>query len=177
MLDANQLAKLISFSFQIHETFPKEPKKTVRYWDGKTPYAIHPTWCAMTLLTEVSLPEFIRENGAQALLLHDILEDTTAELPDDCPTIVKSWVSELTFANSTAAWKEIWQRSDEAKLLKLYDATSNLLDNSWLSTEKSLYNIEQVRKLVIFVVATFGELNICSIARAISNKNERECLD
>lgn len=170
MLTATQLATLTSFCFQTHETSAKKPANAIRHWDGKTPYGVHPTWCAMTILAETRLPEFIRENGAQALLLHDILEDTTAPLPADCPQIVKSWVEGLTFPSSAVGWQEIWQRPPEVQLLKLYDATFNLLDSDWITAEKRLFNIEQIKKLVDFVTTTYGELNICVIALAICAK-------
>src|SRR3989344_8167394 len=110
MLDAKKLAEIISYSFISHDEQAKTDKNRIRFWDKKTPYGVHPTWCAMTLLTETSLPEDIRVNGAQALLYHDLREDTNAELPADCSVEVSDLVKELTFANSKEALKEIWNK-------------------------------------------------------------------
>src|SRR5262245_14892479 len=85
------------YAWEAHMSFSRTPTKAVRRWDGKTPYAIHPVWCAMTLLTETSLPEELRFSGAQALLLHDILEDTTAGLPENVSEAVRALVQEMTF--------------------------------------------------------------------------------
>ena len=172
MLDAKKLAEIISYSFISHDEQAKTDKNRIRLWDKKTPYGVHPTWCAMTLLFETSLPEEIRVNGAQALLYHDLLEDTTASLPVDCPPAVKSLVLELTFANSKEAMKEIWNKSDTAKLLKLYDKVSNLLDSVWMTEEYLAPHKETVKKLTDFVEEKFGKLNIVIIARAMCVKNK-----
>ena len=66
----------------------------------KTPYYIHPLWCATTLLTEEKLSEEIRRIGSQALLLHDVFEDTTAGLPEDTEDEVRRLVMDMTFNTS-----------------------------------------------------------------------------
>lgn len=168
MLSASQLWNQINFCIRAHATQATKPSKAVRKWDGRTPYGIHPIWCAMTLLSETTLPEEIRVNGAQALLLHDILEDTTAELPDDTPTEVRALVEGMTFDSSDEEMQLIWDRSLEIKLLKIYDKVSNLLDGSWMPVEKQARYAAYLLRLCDEVELHYGKLNIIQIARAIA---------
>jgi hypothetical protein len=143
-----------------------------RRWDQTTPYAIHPLWCAMTLLSETTLPESLRDVGYQALLWHDILEDTQAGLPSDSSDTVKQLVQEMTFESFSDEMQHIWERSDTARLLKLYDKVSNLLDGTWMQNEqwnqyvtytlKLLENVENISRKY-----RYGSLNIVKIARVI----------
>jgi len=55
-----KLVDLIAYTFRAHGEGATKPSKAVRKWDGRTPYAVHPVWCAMTLLTETTLPEDLR---------------------------------------------------------------------------------------------------------------------
>jgi (p)ppGpp synthase/HD superfamily hydrolase len=162
------LSALISFAVDAHRDSATKPSKAVRKWDGKTPYGIHPTWCAMTLLTETTISEELRITGAQALLLHDVLEDTTAVLPEGTPAAVRKLVEEMTFEGSDEEMEHIWSRSLECKLLKLYDKVSNLLDAAWMTAEKRSRYAAYLAKLCDAVEPTYGRLNIIRIARAIT---------
>ncbi len=165
---SHALASLVSFIFQAHQDHATKPSKAVRKWDGKTPYGVHPTWCAMTLLTETSLSEEIRVIGSQALLLHDVLEDTTEDLPPGTSERVSALVAEMTFESSDEEMEKVWTRSRECKLLKLYDKTSNLLDGAWMSAEKRGRYVAYTLRLAEEVEQHFGaELNILKIARAV----------
>jgi hypothetical protein len=102
---------------------------------------------------------------------HDTLEDTTLELPDGVEPSVRRLVEELTFSKSEDERVLFWQRSREAKLLKLYDKVSNLLDNrTWRRAESwnawAAYTLELAR----FVEAEFGRLNIVRIAHALADR-------
>lgn len=164
-----RLSNLIGFVFDAHDRCPTEPGKAFRKWDGETPYAVHPCWCAMTLLAEDTLPKKIRQIGAQALLLHDILEDTTARLPEGLEPEVVKLVEEMTFPGGSAQeMVEVWGRSDECKLLKLYDKVSNLLDASFMSVEKRAKYNQYAAKLCDEVEAKYGLLNIVRMARAFT---------
>ena len=101
------------------------------------------------------------------MLLHDILEDTTTQLPYDCPPTVVALVKEKTFQNSDEEMKLIWSRSAEAQLLTLYDKVSNLLDGAWMSPEKRSRYTAYTLQLADKVESDFGTLNIVTIARAI----------
>lgn len=164
---ARELAAAIEFTLAAHSDHAVSPRAAVRFGDNKTPYAIHPIWCAMTLLTETALPEELRLTGYRALLWHDVLEDTTARLPESAPDEVVALVREMTFRSFDDEMAGIWECGDVAKLLKLYDKTSNLLDASWMSRAKRERYVRYTMKLCDFVERTYGELNITRIARAI----------
>jgi (p)ppGpp synthase/HD superfamily hydrolase len=166
----SDLTNLITYVFNAHSVGATEPSKSVRKWDGKTPYAIHPVWCAMTILAETSLPEDVRQRGVKALLLHDILEDTTFDLPEETPEDVALIVRGMTFVSFDEEVKLIWERSDEVKLLKLYDKTSNLLDSTWMSFSKREQYEEYLIDLCLDTEPVYGELNIHRIAKAICDK-------
>ncbi len=144
-----------------------------RTWDETTPYAIHPIWCAMTLLSETTLPVELREIGYQALLWHDLLEDTDLKkLPLDTPGGVRELVTEMTFKNFAEEMQKVWERSETTRLLRLYDKVSNLLDGTWMSDEKWNEYVTYTLKLTEQVEAMcgkngYGKLNIVKIARAI----------
>jgi hypothetical protein len=164
---ADQLGVAIQHAIQAHTYFPKTPRDAIRLWDHQTPYVIHPIWCAMTLLTETTLTDDIRYPGALALLWHDTLEDTTLPLPEQTQPFVRQLVQEMTFANLDDEFVRLWERSDTAKLLKLYDKVSQCLDGIWLKDTRWNQIIEHTQKLERFVVTTYGDLNIVKIARVI----------
>lgn len=167
-MTANALQRFIEYAIDAHCQHPTKASKAVRKWDGTTPYSVHPIWCATTLLAETAIPEVLRDRGSLALLLHDVLEDTTAGLPDGCPTEVEQLVKDMTFASSDEEMEQVWSRSDEVKLLKLFDKVSNLLDGAWMSPEKRAKYSAYTLRLAAEVEANFGELNIVRIAKAIA---------
>jgi hypothetical protein len=164
---ADEIAAAIQYSILAHSKFSNTPREACRFWDGVTPYAIHPIWCAATLLTETTLPEAIRYPGYLALLWHDILEDTQLGLPPDVRPEVQILVEEMTFVNFEDELVRLWERSDTTKLLKLYDKTSILLDAAWMSNERWNLVVAHTQKLLAFVLPNYGELNIVRMARAI----------
>jgi hypothetical protein len=164
---ADQLGAAIQHAMEAHTYFPNRPRDAVRLWDRQTPYVIHPIWCAMTLLSETSLADDIRYPGALALLWHDILEDTQLPLPDNTQPVVQQLVHEMTFTSLDEEFDRLWERSDTAKLLKLYDKTSQFLDGGWLADARWNQLVQHTRRLEDFVSAVYGELNIVSISRAI----------
>jgi len=139
-----------------------------RKHDGTTPYATHPIWAATTLLHETTLPAELRKHGAAALLYHDLLEDTDAGLPPWASAQATAWTHELTFEGGFAQeQEEIWSRSTEAKLLKLYDKASNLLDGAWMKPEKRAAYLAYTARLSAEVEATYGPLNITRLLAAL----------
>lgn len=164
----NDLDELIRYAFRAHRDQARTPEKAVRKWDGATPYGIHPVWCAMTILAETSLTNDLRKDGAIALLFHDLLEDTFADLPKDTSTRVRMLVEEMTFESFTAECEKVWIRSPECLLLKLYDKVSNLLDGVWMSSEKRERYLTHTQRLVVEVEQHFGNsLNILRLAHAL----------
>ncbi len=164
---AAEMKPAIEYAIDAHTQHPKTPDNSVRFFDRITPYAVHPIWCAMTLLTETQLPFEIRHIGYQALLWHDILEDTQVTLPENTEAEVRKLVEEMTFESLSAEREQIWERSDTAKLLKLYDKVSNLLDASWMSPVKRGQYVAYTLELTAFVENKYGELNIVKLAQAM----------
>jgi hypothetical protein len=163
---AREMNLSIQHAIKAHTLHPNTPKDAVRYWNN-TPYAVHPIWCAMTLLTETHLGEDIRLKGYQALLWHDILEDTTLPLPEDADDEVVRLVHEMTFESFHEEQEKIWGCREVVKLLKLYDKVSNLLDAAWMRDEKWNNLVDYTLRLRQFVLETYGDLNIVKIATAV----------
>jgi (p)ppGpp synthase/HD superfamily hydrolase len=162
------LKKHIDYVIDAHTHRPKAAKNKFRYWDKKTPYYIHPLWCAMTLLTETSLPKKLRENGAVALLYHDLLEDTNAKLPKTLDKKITFYVQQLTFYGGFEEERKLLlNKGIEIKLLKLYDKVSNLLDGSWMNKKERKIYTDFTKKIMIEVEKYYGLLNIVKIAREI----------
>ncbi|MBI5841622.1 MAG: hypothetical protein HZB19_16140 [Chloroflexi bacterium] len=166
---ANEIKASIEVTIDAHTHHGKTDDAKIRLWDRSTPYAIHPIWCGMTLLTETSLAEDVRLIGYKALLWHDILEDTDFPLPEEVEPEVKTLVEEMTFPDGFEQEKIfLWERSSIAKLMKLYDKVSNLLDAAWMPDEQWNDHVSHALQLTDFVEKTYGNLNIVKISRAVA---------
>ncbi len=158
----------INYIIEAHRDCARKASKGYRKWDGKTPYHTHPIWCATMLATETSLPAEIRLEGIQALIYHDILEDTTRPLPDWLSSRVAQLIEQMTFhGGSSQEMQEIWSKPGEVRLYKLYDKVSNLLDGSWMDEKKRGAYESYTRRLIEEVERSYGILNITRIGRAI----------
>ena len=163
--------KHIEYIVNAHQNHARKPGKAFRKHDGKTPYWIHPIWCATTILTETSLDEKTKNEGAIALLYHDVLEDTTQPLPQDLNERIKYLVEYMTFESSEEEMQQIWQKPREVRLYKLYDKVSNLLDGNWMQEEKMQRYKDYIRRLSSDVESNYGKLNIVKLAK-IGVRNE-----
>lgn len=164
----DEVRNVIELCYRAHTHHPLEPGKAVRKWDGRTPYFVHPTWCAASILQEPALSEAQRRRGAQALALHDVLEDTTLKLPGSISPAVKKLVLGMTFEGGSAQeMVEVWNRSPEIRLLKLYDKTCNMLDDAFMSLAHRKKTRRYVRRLARDVDANYPGLNIVKLARAL----------
>lgn len=166
-MENKTILELVSYTCKSHSDLPKKPSKAFRKWDGQTPYSVHPIWCSMMILTETILPESVRFKGSQALLLHDVLEDTSAQLPNNLNQEVVQIVKEMTFTSSQEEMEQIWEKDPIIKLLKLYDKVSNLLDGTWMDKEKSITYKRYTKKLCKEVKQQYGKLNIVKIAETL----------
>ena len=162
-----KLQEHIQYIIDAHSNHPIRPSKAFRKWDGKTPYFIHPIWCSNTIATETILDTKTREDGIIVLLYHDVLEDTTKPLPESLPAEIKELIQHMTFESSDREMIEIWEKSIEIKLYKLYDKVSNLIDGSWMDAEKRKKYEDYTQKLLEEVESKYGELNITKIARSV----------
>jgi (p)ppGpp synthase/HD superfamily hydrolase len=165
---ANNIEKSIAQIRKAHMEFSKTELDRVRFHDNSTPYIVHPIFCAMAILSEPALDEHIRLIGYQALLFHDVLEDTTAALPEKMDPEVIELVQLMSFENFRVECNDVWTRPPLIRLLKLYDKTSNLLDGSHMSDTKWNLYVEFVMALIADVESHFGQLNIVRIAKAIA---------
>lgn len=167
MLTARTIAKVTGFVLEAHDKQATKPHKRIRFIDGKTPYGVHPLWCAFTILAEELLPEETRVLGFLVLSGHDILEDTTARLPKRYTTRAKKFIHEMTFAGIRQEMDTVWERDPLTRLFKLYDKTSNLMDGSWMLPDRHAKYAAYTMGLVLDVERNFGPLNIVAIARAV----------
>ena len=162
--------KDIDYVIQAHQDYPRKPSKAYRKWDQKTPYFMHPLWCASTISTETTLDAKIREEGILTLLYHDILEDTTRALPHWLSKEVQQSILNMTFQGGMSQEiRDIWNKEPKIRLYKLFDKVSNLLDGSWMDAEKRRVYGEYTQQLRQDVEQHYGILNITRIAERIIN--------
>lgn len=162
------IAKAIAWAIDAHNNCPKKPSKAFRKWDGWTPYWIHPVWCGLALLHETSIHEEFRLSGAEALILHDVLEDTNKDLPEWISPRVEGHVKRMIFSSFEEEMEEILKSQDEEQqILRLFDKVSNLLDGVWMSPDKRARYAVYTLRLSEFVEERYGVLNITRMARAI----------
>ncbi len=155
----------LTFVIEAHTNHCKKGAPQVREFDNQTPYSIHPIWCASMIRQEPSLYEEVRLKGSQALLYHDVLEDTTAELPGWLSDDVRGLVSELTFKSSEDEWETLWNKDKQVRLLKLYDKVNNMMDGVWMKPERRQQHLTHLRRLCKDVEQNYGELNITKFAK------------
>jgi hypothetical protein len=157
----------LDYVIEAHRDHSLSQKKAFRKWDGKTPYHIHPIWCATMLATETTLDDVTRDEGVLTLLYHDVLEDTTPGLPDWLSSRVIDLIGMMTYEGMAEEISQIWHKPKEARLYKLYDKVNNLLDWQRSSVIKHERYQEYTRNLCSDVERNYGELNITKIARAV----------
>lgn len=130
-----------------------------------TPYIIHPIWCAMTLLHETNLDLKFKKKGYLALLYHDVLEDSNKKIK--LSKEVGELVENMTFDSFSVERAELWSKSPEIKLLKLYDKVSNLMDGEWMDETKMKLYLKHTKRLIKEIKEVYGDLNIVIIAQKI----------
>jgi hypothetical protein len=175
---AREIDISIGFALMAHSEYWNEEKKACRRHDKKTPCAVHPIWSAMTLLAEPAVPERTRRIGYQALLWHDIFEDTelkkVGRVLKSAPKAVQDLVKQMSFSSFKEERRKLWNRSDDVKFLKLYDKVSNLLDGTWMDDETWDGYVDHTLRLATEVAASFPkrDLNIVRIARVICRRRK-----
>jgi hypothetical protein len=172
MMDCGQFTKYISFVAIAHQEKTLSTAKALRTFPSgeKTPYFAHSLWCAVMLWLDSGLPESIRYPGAQALLFHDILEDTSALLPDDVSDEVRYLVQEMTYRGGFNEEKTVvLMKSPFIQLLKLYDKTATLYDGD-MKPGRVYEWTEFMLKLIDTVEREYGTINIILLARELIKK-------
>lgn len=168
-MQAKRFMDICAYAMMAHDTYPRKPAKAWRKAGmGCIPYGVHPLWCATAIMQENSLPQDVRDRCAIALLLHDVLEDTTAPLPDDITPEERTLTHELTFYGGTGEEMElIWSKSDLALLCKAYDKASNLFDLSFMAEEKRIAYRAYALRLAEHIEKTWGNLVIVKLIRSL----------
>lgn len=155
-----------------HEDMANNLSKSFRKFDNKTNYSVHQIWCATTIATEILLPEETRIIGFYTLLYHDVLEDTSGNLPkfDLFDNEINKSIHDMTFDSFSEEIKNLWSKSKEIRLFKLYDKTNNFLNLDGWPPAKIKQHYDHLNNLIQDVQSNFGNLNITYIANSIKNK-------
>lgn len=171
MIKSKELKKYLDFAYSAYE----ENNITDQAYrqDGKVPYIMHPLWCASMLIADTQVPYEQRELGFKALILHDVLEDTSLKLPDWVEPKVKEVVKELTFESFEQAIKDYPKKSSFIKLLLLYDKLSSMYEYHVLLDQKgknnwkkfTLQGIKEVEK-------EYGNIRIVQIGKAVTENTD-----
>lgn len=133
------LREVVLYAWDAHQEFPLKPKNATRLFDAATPYIVHPVAAAFLFGLEPLLPINVRREGVEALLLHDVLEDTDMDLPQETSNHVRALVEGLTFPHgSMQKMAEIWDRPFLVQLLELYDLATNAMDGQfgWMAARE-----------------------------------------
>ena len=173
-ITSEEFKKYLDFAYSAYqENYIGKPDQTYRQ-DGKVPYMMHPLWCASMLITDTQIPWEQREIGFKALILHDVLEDTSLELPDWVESEVKAVVKELTFESHLQALREYENKTPFIKLLMLYDVLSSMYENHVgvfddVVTKKVKRRLwkEFTIKEIAEVEKEYGNIRIVQVGKAI----------
>lgn len=173
-ITAEEFKKYLDFAYLAYqENNISSPDQTYRQ-DGKVPYMMHPIWCASMLIADTQIPWKQREIGFKALILHDVLEDTSLALPDWVEPEVKEAVQAMTFEDHKQALKEYKNKTPFIKLLMLYDELSSMYenhvgvyDNAVMKKMKRKLWKEFTIKGIAEVEKEYGNIRIVQVGKAI----------
>ncbi len=168
-MDYERFNRHAAFAARAHTEHAKPGAKPYRLFKSgeKVPYYGHTLWCAMMLLMEAQLPAAIREPGATALVLHDIIEDTELPLPEDVTAEERALVEGMTYHGGFDEEKTaVLQKPPLIKLLKLYDKTASMYDGC-LSPRRYAEWTAFTERLADDVEKEYGALNVLPLARAL----------
>ncbi len=171
-MDYERFNAHIAYAARAHANHSRPGAKTHRLFKSgeKVPYYGHTLWCAMMLMMESAIPATIREPGATALLLHDVLEDTTVPLPEDVTPEERALVDDMTYHGGFDEEKTaVLSKSPFIKLLKLYDKTATMYDGC-LGPRRFVEWTAFTECLAADVEKEYGALNILPLARNLIAK-------
>jgi hypothetical protein len=164
MIKADELKKLLDFAFEAYQK--NNITDQVYRQNGKIPFMMHPLWCASILVTDTRIPYDERETGFKALILHDVYEDTSLELPDWVEPKVKNMVKELTFKNSDHALKTAQSKPINVKLLLLVDGLSNMYEEHVTLKRRKIWK-QKVKAVTKEIEAHYGNIRVVQLAKAM----------
>ena len=126
MISSEEFKKYLDFAYSAYQE--NNISGQAFRQDGKVLYMVHPLWCAMSLIMDTQVPFEQRELGFKALILHDVLEDTSLTLPDWVEPEVAEVIRELTFESFEQAMEVYENKKPFIKLLMLYDKLSSMYE-------------------------------------------------
>lgn len=174
-MDYKSFLQYLSIAAEAHqEKTNKFGKKERVMQSGGIPYVMHPLWCSTMVYMEPLLPESIRIPSTLALLLHDILEDTTVKLPETLDKETNKLINAMTVEKEAQYNFSSWAKEKQTildkpihiQLLKLYDKTATLYD-CVLPEKRFKEWTDVVEKLAENVEKAYGTLNIVILARSL----------
>lgn len=165
-IEPEELKRLLDYAYIAHQE--KSTRDPFRQ-EGKLPFVIHPVWCALTLLNDNRVPFADRQMGYQALLLHDVLEDTSAGLPDFISPEVAVLVKEMTYQTWEEEQAAVLKKSPLLKLMKLLDKTATMYDEGMKKggdKKKREWKV-LTAQLVQHVEKEYGNIRAVTLAKAL----------
>ncbi|MCX6763852.1 MAG: hypothetical protein NTZ97_03955 [Candidatus Moranbacteria bacterium] len=174
MIKSQELKKYLDFAYSAYQENNNSGQEYRQ--KGKVPYIMHPLWCASMLIADTQIPFEQRKLGFKALILHDVLEDTSLKLPDWIEPEVKEVVKELTFESFEQAVEKYESKPIFIKLLLLYDKLSSMYElhvgekKNEIETGAKKRKIwkEFVLKGIVEVEKEYGNIRIVQIGKAIA---------
>lgn len=175
-MDYKKYLQFVLYTAISHQDHTNEFGKKIRTGVEQSgiPYFFHPLWCSVMVYMEPMLSEKTRYDYSLALLFHDILEDTTKNLPKELSENIKKLVSELTVPRlpeyNFSSWNlektTLLKKPVDIQLLKLYDKVASMYDMA-LSQQRLKEWCDLVEKVSENVEKEYGELNIVLLAKSL----------
>lgn len=165
MIEPSDFKRVLDFAYSAYQEHNQSGQELRQH--GKVPFIVHPMWAAMMMLADQRLPFELREIGYQALLLHDVLEDTNAELPDWIDPEVARMVEDMTLPDdfkevvAAIASKDIF-----TKLLILYDTLENVYEEHVTDWKRTMWK-QGVEVLIREVEQEYGDLRVVHVGKAV----------
>ena len=170
MITHGKFKKLLDFAYTAYQL--KNTEGHTYRQGGKVPNFTHPLWCSLIFLNDALIPFRLRKVGFEALLLHDVLEDTNAKLPKWVGKDVRKLVYEMTF--SAPPGNDPWDEEKKVllkkpvfiKLLKLVDKLASMYDLDVMPKNKKVWK-KITAQLLKDVEKKYGQIRVVQIGKAI----------
>lgn len=168
MINYKEYSEYVRYVAEAHQEKVLPTAKAFRVFPSgeKNPYFTHSLWCSTMILLETQLPESLRENGAIALLFHDVLEDTSSPLPESLSPESVSLINDMTYKDFKEEVGGVLKKDSEVKLLKLYDKVATLYDGCLRSFRYPEW-LDFTEKLIVDVEENYGQLNIVILGKEL----------
>lgn len=170
-MQADELKRYIDFAYFAYQEHNVSGQAFRQ--GGKVPYLTHPVGSAFLLLADTVIPSEEREKGCKILILHDVLEDTSAKLPEWVDDEVKKGVVEMTYTEESdeEKMKKILEKSPFIKLLTLYDAFWSLYEQHVSEHHRKEWKAA-VAQLAVEAEKNYGNARIVQIAKVVVDNTD-----